>query len=250
MVFFIMKVFLLAHQDDEIFLIPYLFTPEKKLFVYLTTGVVLKSPVEQVRDRNLEARLMFDKKLASQNAQVVWWGLEKLISDGELYRHINEENVNSVLSAIENFREPVNEILTTTFEGAHQDHDAAAVLSRILARRMNIQVTEISTYPQLFSWIYSFRILRPRVRLEEQRLHRFRTLALAINLMTGYKSQRKTWLGLGPGVLFAYAFRKYYSSSPQPVGMLKLCFYEYRGRASQAEVLSELFSNIEISKDI
>jgi hypothetical protein len=245
-----MKVFLLAHQDDEIFLIPYIFTAEKKLFVYLTTGVATNSSSQRIKDRFLEARLIFDESLARHNSQVLWWGLEKFVSDGELYKYVTEANVESIILAIAKFHEPVTEILTTAFEGAHQDHDASALISRILARRMKVQLTEISTYPQWLSWIYSFRVLNPRMRLEANSFDRIQTLALALKLMAGYKSQRKTWVGLGPATLFAYAFRKYYPSSPQPIGRLKLCLYEFRGRALQTEVLSEMFSNIEVPRDI
>lgn len=237
-----MRIFLLAHPDDEIFLIPYILSPEKKLFIYLTNGVTTNSPVHQRADRIYEARLIFNECLVRHNSRVEWWGVNKRVSDGELYKHVNEKNIESIRLSIINLNEPISLILTTAFEGAHQDHDASAVISRILAQRLRVQIMEISTYPQWFSKIYSFRVLRPRNRLKPQDLDRFPVLDLAVKLMRLYKSQRKTWIVLGPAVLFSFAFRKYYPSSPQPIGKLKLCFYEFRGRAKQEEVLYELSS--------
>ena len=50
-----MKIFLLAHQDDEVFLLPHIMNSEQKLFIYLTNGVSEGASISQLNRRILEA---------------------------------------------------------------------------------------------------------------------------------------------------------------------------------------------------
>ena len=126
---------------------------------------------------------------------------------------------------------------------AHQDHDAAAVISRKLAKALQVNCVEMSTYPQWFSKFYSFKVLNPSSADEGFEFARIRTLALALKIMAGYKTQRNTWLGLGSATLGAFAFRQYRSSKPAKIVELHPCFYEFRGRAFQSEVIQCLTSD-------
>ena len=237
--------FLFAHQDDEIFALPHISNSEKKLFIYLTNGVPEGSTDIKLEKRTAEAKYVFEKYLSQLNAVASWWGLENSVSEGELHKFIRVENLASIEEVIKNQGELVTQILTTTFEGAHQDHDSAAVISRKLAKFFLVETIEVSTYPQWFSKVYSFRVLRPTNPFEIFKFSRLKTLRLAIRLMVGYKSQRATWLGLGPAVIATFAFRQYRSSIPKPVQVIHPCFYEFRARAIQAEVLRYLTSEIE-----
>ena len=240
-----MKVFLLAHQDDEVFLLPHIMNSEQKLFIYLTNGVSEGASKRQLDRRTSEAENLFQKYLVDFNAQAIWWGFENCISEGCLHKFISKENLTDIELRIRSRGERVTQIITTTFEGAHQDHDSTAVISRKLAKVFLVDTVELSTYPQWFSKLYSFRVLRPTNPLEIFKFNRLKTLRLAIRLMVGYKSQRATWLGLGPAVLATFAFRQYRSSIPKLVQVIHPCFYEFRGRAIQTEVLKYLTSEIE-----
>ena len=237
-----MKVFILAHQDDEVFLLPHILNSEKKLFIYLTNGVAEGSTELKLENRTVEARYVFEKYLSHLNSVANWWGLENSVPEGELHKFVSLQNLASIQEVIKNQEVRVTQILTTTFEGAHQDHDSAAVISRKLASVFLVKTIEVSTYPQWFPKFYSFRVLNPRYPSESFRLDRLKTLQLALRLMASYKSQRATWIGLGLATLGAYAFRKYRASSPQPVRLLSPCFYEFRGRALQSEVIKYLTS--------
>ena len=232
-----MKVFILAHQDDEVFLLPHILNFEKKLFIYLTNGVSVGSSALKLENRTVEAKYVFDKYLTQLNSVANCWGLENSVSEGELHKFVSIENLTSIEEVIKNQGELVTQILTTTFEGAHQDHDSAAVISRKLAKTLQVDCIEMSSYPQWFSKFYSFKVLIPHSVDGEFEFVRFRTLVLALKLMVGYKTQRKTWLGLGPATLGAFAFRKYRSSKPAPIAEVHPCFYEFRGRAQQSEVI-------------
>ena len=238
-----MKVFILAHQDDEVFLLPHIINSEKKLFIYLTNGVSTGSSISKLDMRTIEAESIFENHLEVLNSQVIWWGLEKLVPEGELYKFTTEKNIRSIEELIRHQSEIVTQILTTTFEGAHQDHDAAAIISLKLTKNFLVDAIEVSTYPQWFTKVYSFRVLRPQHPASTFKFDRKKTIKLALRLMAGYKSQRATWLGLGPATIAAYTFRQYRSSRPMPVGEIRPCFYESRDRASQNEVLQFLTSS-------
>ena len=238
-----MKVFILAHQDDEVFLLPHTLNFEKKLFIYLTNGVSVESSTLKLENRSAEAKYVFDKYLTQLNSVANWWGLENSVSEGELHKFVSIENLASIEEVIENQGELVTQILTTTFEGAHQDHDSAAVISRKLAKVFLVDTIEVSTYPQWFSKFYSFKVLSPRYPSTSFTFDRIKTMRLALRMMASYKSQRATWVGLGPATLGTYAFRKYRASRPQPIRSLSPCFYEFRGRALQSEVLRYLTSD-------
>jgi hypothetical protein len=237
-----MKVFLFAHQDDEIFALPYILNSDKKLFIYLTSGVAEGSTELKIETRTVEAEYVFEKYLSTLNSVANWWGLENSVPEGELHKFVSVENLASIEEVIKNQGVRVTQILTTTFEGAHQDHDSAAVISRKLASVFLVNAIEVSTYPQWFSKFYSFRVLAPRHPSESFRFERVKTLQLALRLMVSYKSQRATWIGLGLATFGTYAFRRYRASIPQPVRLLSPCFYEFRGRALQSEVLKHLTS--------
>ena len=232
-----MKVFLLAHQDDEVFLLPHIMDSEQKLFIYLTNGVSEGSSSLKLERRTTEAKAVFQKYLAGFNSEVIWWGLENSVPEGQLHKFVSEENLSAIEKAIRNKGTKITQILTTTFEGAHQDHDSAAVVSRKLAKTLQVDCIEMSSYPQWFSKFYSFKVLIPHSVDGEFEFVRFRTLVVALKLMVGYKTQRNTWLGLGPATLGAFAFRKYRSSKPAPIAKVHPCFYEFRGRAEQSEVI-------------
>ena len=236
-----MKVLFLAHQDDEIFFLPHIMDSDKKLFVYLTNGVSAGATKSKLGRRTIEAELIFEKYLAPLNSQAIWWGLENSIPEGELHRYVSQNLINDLKKIITGQGFEVAALITTAFEGAHQDHDSAAVIARKMSNSLQIDTIEMSTYPQWFSRIYSFKVLKPRIPMDSYKFNRFKALIMAVRMMAGYRTQFRTWLGLGPATLITYIFRTYKSSAPRPLASIKPCFYESRGRASQTEVLRSLW---------
>ena len=137
-------------------------------------------------------------------------------------------------------------LVTTTFEGAHQDHDASAVISRELGKFLRVEVIEVSTYPQWFSKFYSFKVMKPQQLDKSIEFSRTKVLSLTLKLIKGYRTQRLTWLGLATATIAAYAFRTYHSALPMPVSHLNRCFYETRGRSQQSVVLEHLRKYIQV----
>ena len=91
-----MKIFLLAHQDDEVFLLPHIMNSEQKLFIYLTNGVSEGASISQLNRRILEAEDIFQKYLAGFNAQAIWWGFENGVPEGVLHRFVSRENLMNI----------------------------------------------------------------------------------------------------------------------------------------------------------
>jgi hypothetical protein len=242
-----MKIFLFAHQDDEVFALPYILNSEKKLFIYLTSGVSVDSSKSKLLTRSSEAKDVFQRYLAELNSEVVWWGLDSSIPEGALYKFVTQENFSSILRIVKAHDQEIIQLVTTTFEGAHQDHDASAVITRKLAKVLGVQVVEVSTYPQWFSKFYSYKVMKPQHPDKSLDFSRGKTVLLALRLIKGYRTQRLTWLGLGLSTLGTYTFRKHFSAIPIEAGPMSKCFYELRGRAKQEDVLKHLLGPIQTS---
>ncbi len=235
-----MKIFLLAHQDDEVFFLPHLIDSEKKVFIYLTNGVSKSSTQGDSIKRINEAKNIFDKSLSSYNAEAIWWGSQYWIPEGELHNSISDVFLEKLAALISTAFPGEKAIYSTTFEGAHQDHDSAAVIARKIAKNLGLDLIEMPTYPMGRTNFYSYKVMYTQHPQFEYGYKRRIVVWLAIKLMFGYKTQIKTWIGLGPFVLFKYAFGKYESSSPLPVDKMRYCFYEFRGRARQDDVIIKL----------
>lgn len=233
-----MDIFLLAHPDDEIFALPLFNNYEFKLVIYLTTGFQRHEELKFTAKRINEVKNIFNKNLAPFNAELLWWGLSNEFYDEELHKFSYRKNIESLALEIKSYGKPVAKIITTAFEGAHQDHDSAAYISREIGKILNLTPIEVSTYPQKFSQFYSFSVLKPRTPGDAIVFKRLPVTLLALKLIFGYKSQRLTWLGLGPFVLIRYGFKKFRVSVPIKIGKLDNCLYEFRGRAKQKEVLA------------
>jgi hypothetical protein len=231
---------LFAHADDEIFALPFIDNSDSKLIIYLTDR-----PYSEAKSKIIlgESKLMFQKYLLPLNCHVIWWGEMRKIKDGELHEFTSETEINSLLKAIKSklndlgAKTQIESIFCTAFEGAHQDHDSAAYISRAIGKKLNIQPIEISTYPQKYKNFYSFRVLNPVNPRHEFEFDRKRVAHLAFRMILGYKTQRTTWLGLGPWVIYRYLFKRFRDVTPTEISLQSPCFYEFRGRIEQSEVI-------------
>lgn len=238
-------MFLFAHADDEIFALPIIDNSESKLMVYLTDKLYSDSKSKAILYEN---ELVFQKYLSPLNCHVIWYGGIRKIKDGELHEFTSITEINSLLKAIYSklddlgVKKQIDSIYTTAFEGAHQDHDSAAYIARAIGKKLKISPIEISTYPQKFKYFYSFRVLNPVNPRQEFEFHRKRVALLAFRMIMGYKTQRSTWLGLGPWVIYRYLFKRFKDATPAKISLQTPCFYDFRGRIKQSEVIKH-FNN-------
>jgi len=173
-------LFVFAHQDDEmaaISRIRYVRARGDDVgCIYLTDGGA-RVP-SHIRDA--ESR----KALAILGVTDVRF--EKSIRDGMLPEHLGE-----ALAMLE--KETCDEVVTLSYEGGHQDHDAAFLVSAVFARRRGIPCWEMPLYssytrvmvPTGEEWLWP-RDISPFEFLDN--------LLIAFH----YKSQWRTWLGLLP----------------------------------------------------
>ena len=212
----------MAHQDDEIFMLPFIDDSTPKIIIYLTSGVSRDASQAEIEIRHLESQKILEEYLRPRNCTAVWWGNKNSHPEGELHMFSGPDEIKLLFSYIKTLYMNVTEIVTTAFEGAHHDHDSA-------------------TYPQKFKNLYSYQVLTPKFpRKVINSYSRKRVTLLAIHLIYAYKSQRLTWLGLGVQAVFNYAFKSFKVSETLPITFQSPCFYEYRGRANQKIVLSYL----------
>lgn len=66
-----MKLILLAHQDDEIFMLPFIYYPDPKLIIYLTSGVSKTASIKEKLARHHESKNIYDKFLKKHNIRIV-----------------------------------------------------------------------------------------------------------------------------------------------------------------------------------
>jgi hypothetical protein len=235
------RLILLAHQDDEIFMLPFIDDSTSKTIIYLTSGVSRNASQAEIEIRYKESQNIFEKYLRPRNCTVVWWGNKNSHPEGELHKFSGSDEIKPLLSYINTHHMNVTEIVTTAFEGAHQDHDSAACISRKLGEKLNLVPIEVATYPQKFNNLYSYQVLTPKFPKNIINLYSRKSVTfLALQLIIAYKSQRLTWLGLGMQTIFNYAFKSFKVSQSLPITFQSPCFYEYRGRANQKIILSYL----------
>ena len=134
-----------------------------------------------------------------------------------------------------------NEIVTSFYEGGHQDHDSAAVLGFLLAIELEIPLLMFSTYCKSNNLIVPFRVMSPMDNPLIFSFNRFNVALASVSLFKIYRSQWRTWIGLGIFVLFRYLVCKPSSFKYLTVGIdldLPETFYESRKRANSFLVKS------------
>ena len=200
-------LFLLAHQDDEIFVATRisfeLSRGRSPYLVYLTNGA---STAQNVAVRDHESR-MFLRHLGIAPKQVVFLGSEFQIPDGHLVNRF-EECFELLLEKVEGHM--FQEIYAPAWEGGHQDHDAAFLIGLALARRLGLEICfwQFYCYNGFNTRGRFFRVIHPLPKRVERRERRF-TLCEGFTVLRSivfFKSQKKTWLGLLPQTVIYLLF--------------------------------------------
>jgi LmbE family N-acetylglucosaminyl deacetylase len=192
-------LFLLAHQDDEVFVASKLaFELERGAILhvaYLTSGVAATAG-SIIRERESEK---FLARLGIAEEQLTFLGREVGIADARLVEHL-EVCLQGLMKKF--YGTIFDEIYAPAWEGGHHDHDAAFLIGVALSQHLGIEANFWQFYlyngyktPHRF-----FRVFDPLpVCLERQ----VRKLTIKEGLATLraiflFKSQWRTWLGLFP----------------------------------------------------
>jgi LmbE family N-acetylglucosaminyl deacetylase len=200
-------LFLLAHQDDEVFIAPRisyeLCRGASLFFLYLTNGVAFGED-PSVRDNESRACL---KRLGVREEQIVFLGTELHIPDNQLVSHL-ERCFGSLIERIKGYT--IDEVYAPAWEGGHQDHDAAFLIGLALARRLGLEsnLWQFYCYNGFNTRGRFFRVFHPLPTTCERRQRKLKVsegLSILRSIFT-FRSQRRTWLGLFPQTLIHLVF--------------------------------------------
>ncbi len=203
-------LFVFAHQDDEVAVAPRI-VHEVSLgnavhCAYLTNGEA-KGVSSQ---RRCEESTRVLAQLGHDSIDVAFIGNTLGIADGQLAEHL-EASINALTSWIATWPAAPARLYFLAWEGGHHDHDAVYRVGLAIAERYG--VTDVWQFP-LYNGYKTvgriFRTMRPLPNWNEPntlKLSSSQGLRFAM-LCWKYPSQRRTWLGLFPGVFRSYVLER------------------------------------------
>jgi LmbE family N-acetylglucosaminyl deacetylase len=185
-------VFVFAHQDDEVALASRIRFERARgsnvICVCLTDGAA----AVPAKTRDDESRRVLTR-LGVTDFRIM---TAQRIPDGTLPDHLDD-----ALAFLEASIAQVDEVVTLAWEGGHQDHDAAHLVSLVFASKRGVQCLELPLYNGYRVREGFFRVNNPPGDDWTVRRLSRREYFANVLLARFYPSQRKTWLGLGPLLL-------------------------------------------------
>jgi hypothetical protein len=223
---------LLAHPDDEIFILPFLSKVQvKTFFVYLTNNSRYFSA-----DRSAE----LNESIQSFQTRGHDFQIEKLnkpCRDGFCFLDLSEEHFRQIDNFIKTNN--VTRIATLALEGGHQDHDVTSLFSRKLAIFNRIDLIEFASYRKPHKNLFSLAVMKPQKKGVLISFSRLEVIHRVLSLTLLYKSQWRTWLGLLPFILYRYSCFPFYSEAANlQIDGRYISLYESRMHASKIDVLN------------
>ena len=200
-----MNLFLFPHQDDEYFISPEILkNPNKSLCIFLTKGDYYGSNTEI---RNSESKkVLLALGVLAENILFLMDSLP--IPDNKLIYYLEEVN-QGILKLIAN--KSIESIYTTAYEGGHPDHDAATGLSFVLSLTLKCPAYQFFLYNAFKVKKPFFQVMKP---LQENNLEKlkinFKDSIRITFLFFKYRSQFKTWLGLGLFAIYHFFIQRHY----------------------------------------
>ena len=205
-----MKTFLLlAHPDDELFLLPILICESDLTILYLTNPIRFQNSIEF---------------LTIQFPKVIFLQINDLLfSDGAISQEFEEES----LQLIVNFLNKGNfdRLIGHNFENSHQDHDAVAAICERIQKEVNLETlfTNLYTFRQNSKWLVGVRE-NPNSEGSKSVLYwsagRGELIWLSLKGFINYRREWRVWFHLGPLLLWSYLFhpRMNAQMAPSPRG--------------------------------
>lgn len=207
---------LLPHQDDELFLLPFLKTQMQQgkipVAVFLTSGQAY-APIGKTRNKESFSYLTH---FGVDPSHIHFLGSDNQLDDGKLVHLLNEgwNALNKLALSYHN----ISGIYTMGWEGGHPDHDAAYVLATALAEQLNVlpnsyQVYAYNGFQTRAKW---YRVLSPPYQDHKLRKTMRQRLAEVFIVLScvRFRSQWKSWVGLAPFGLVQCLFGNGFQASP------------------------------------
>ncbi len=239
-------VYLLPHQDDEVFLIPKirsdLALAEQVLFFFLTESHLS----EQLTERRIKESQCFLKHLKVEESQIYNIGKILHIADGKLHQSLNAATalIKEILLKTSNEQEAQITLVSPAFEGGHQDHDAAFVLAQRLNQKWPGPLLEYFMYHGYGTRGKMYKVAAP---LSAQAVVKFKYKIedywLLLRVPLFYPSQGKAMLGLWPFLLMKSLYQPLtfrLSERGQHLEHEEVPMYERWGRLTYGEFMLEV----------
>ena len=197
------RLWLLAHQDDEVLGLHLISDHATNHVIYLTDGV--RNGSEYDSDKRMgEARMAWNQ--IDKNAEVIFFGTNHDLKDGALREEIDLFHFKELIEICQNRN--IYEIVTLQLEGGHQDHDIVSMLAEELSIRLSLQLVTFPAYRALLKKYPAYVVMSSTHKLSNRNkssiVLRLRCTKLAFVLMKNYRTQLSTWLGLGPFIIMKY----------------------------------------------
>ena len=197
-----MIALILAHFDDEIFVLDYILQSKDELLViYLSDSHHPNGTTREIRVNEC----VKSWKYLGLCTNIVFFGNDQNLSDGRIYQDINENHIMSLDKLMKDYM--VTEILSLAYEGGHQDHDLVALVALRLARINSIRHRHFPSYSKGRSGVpLTFEVMKSPEEcnctrsFKSPKLLRFKT---SLRIFFIYKSQWRTWLGLSLPILLS-----------------------------------------------
>lgn len=197
------RLWLLAHQDDEVLGLHLNSNPAVNHVIYLTDGVRTGATYSSGKRIN-EAQTSWNQ--IDKNAELIFFGIDHTLKDGTLREVISPFHLSELLMICQN--RDIKEIVTLQLEGGHQDHDIVSMLAEELAFRLSLDLFTYPAYRALHKRFPLYAVMSSLHESIEKKkfpiLLRLHFTKQSLILMKNYGSQFSTWIGLGPFVIFKY----------------------------------------------
>jgi hypothetical protein len=197
------RLWLLAHQDDEVLGLHLHSKLISNHILYLTDGVRIGANYNSDK-RISEAQMSWNE--IDKNAELIFFGTDHSLKDGALNKEVNLFHFNKLIAICRDRK--IKEIVTLQLEGGHQDHDIVSMLAEELASRLGVDLITFPAYRALHKKYPFYIVMSPTHRSKEKTSQsivlRVQIAKQSFNLMKYYRSQLTTWIGLGPFVMLRY----------------------------------------------
>lgn len=199
------SLWILAHYDDEVMglhLIPSS-TSEIQHVVYLTNSVPSLAQFSgEVRQKECTEAW----RIGCPGVKISFLGDKFELTDGDLHGTFDATSFSDLLILSKTY--PYDEIVSLTLEGGHQDHDITSLIAERIAMLLGIPLRTFPTYRGLKNrWpLYTVMTSGDNGTQELQLMlsKRINLAVTALRMISKYKSQTKTWLGLTPFIVLKY----------------------------------------------
>ena len=203
------SLFLFAHQDDEAGVYAEIMrlikNGTKVITIYLTSGSLDGQPRS---DRDNESlNVLIDMGVKQEN--IYFLGRDLDIPDGRMYECLDKmyPQILKILNPIPK----ITSLYLLSWEGGHQDHDAAHIIGLALAKQFKVldHTFQFTLYTgHKLPWIL-FKLFSPLASNGDVTSYKiaWHLRLRFIKYTLSYRSQVSTWVGLFPFFLFHHIFK-------------------------------------------